>query len=173
MQGLSQKRPLVLGRHQAGLYFLHSNQNNNNGIALSVTSHAPSDPAVIFSNSVCMSDDNLFSLWHNRLGHLPMYKLKTLSFLSNKNATFNHACEICSKARQHKLPFGHSVIKTSSSFDLIHIDTWGPYNTRTYNGKSYFLTIVDDFSRSTWTHLLSTKGNSFNVLKGFIEMVKT
>ena len=28
LQGLSLKRPLVLGRHQAGLYFMHSNENN-------------------------------------------------------------------------------------------------------------------------------------------------
>lgn len=50
---------------------------------------------------------------------------------------------------------------------------WDPYHVHTYDGYSYFLTIVDDFTRSTWTRLLKTKGNVFQVLKGFIFMVET
>lgn len=34
------------------------------------------------------------------------------------------------------------------------------------------LTIVDDFTRSTWTHLLSTKSNAFQVLKGLISLIE-
>ncbi|XP_055824434.1 uncharacterized protein LOC129892954 [Solanum dulcamara] len=36
----------------------------------------------------------------------------------------------------------------------------------------FFLTIVDDFSRGTWTFLLSTKSNAFPVLKSFLSMVE-
>lgn len=56
--------------------------------------------------------------------------------------------------------------------ELIHIDTWGPYKTATYDGFKYFLTIVDDFSKGTWTYLLSTKSNIFSVLKSFLLMVE-
>jgi len=35
-----------------------------------------------------------------------------------------------------------------------------------------FLTIVDDFSRGTWTFLLKTKSNAFPILKDFLAMVE-
>ncbi|XP_060200611.1 uncharacterized protein LOC132628870 [Lycium barbarum] len=37
----------------------------------------------------------------------------------------------------------------------------------------YFLTIADDYSRSTWTFLLSTKSNAFPTLKDFLAMIET
>ena len=68
--------------------------------------------------------------------------------------------------------FSISVIKTKTIFEIIHIDTCGPYKNATYNGFKYFLTIVDDYSRATWTYLLSTKINAFSMLKQFIFMVQ-
>lgn len=191
LQGPSVKRPLVLGKHKVRLYFLQSKPTPNTGIVLSVTTDPSFHSSVVFSTNtpvnscnvknIHLSNSNVFSasknvpisVWHMRLGHLPLYKLKTLCLFNKENFDFNRSCDVCSKARQHKLPFGHSTIHTSSPFQLSHIDTWGPYNTKTYNNQSYFLTIVDDFSRSTWTHLLSTKSNAFGVIKGFIEMVET
>lgn len=52
------------------------------------------------------------------------------------------------------------------------MDTWGLYKTPTHNGFKYFLTIVDDFSRETWTFLLSTKANVFTILKHFLAMIE-
>nr|XP_009788320.1 PREDICTED: uncharacterized protein LOC104236139 [Nicotiana sylvestris] len=70
-----------------------------------------------------------------------------------------------------------SVISTSISFPVSLVTTvtsnvkqW-PFKTVTYNGYTYFLTIVDDYSRATWTFLLSSKGNAFSVLKSFLSMV--
>lgn len=68
---------------------------------------------------------------------------------------------------------GSSTIVSKHLFDLIHVDTWGPYKTPTHDGFKYFLTIVDDHIRATWTFLLSTKSNAFTVLKQFFAMVKT
>lgn len=78
-----------------------------------------------------------------------MYKLHTLNLPNKINDVFDNACDVCSKARQHKLPFTHNTIHTTSPFQLIHVDTWGPYHTKTYQNQSYFITIVDDFTRST------------------------
>ncbi|KAK9079847.1 hypothetical protein SSX86_001520 [Deinandra increscens subsp. villosa] len=113
------------------------------------------------------------AIWHSRLGHLPFYKLKTLNLSSSTSFDTSCPCDIYPKARQHKLPFPHSSRSTSAPFELIHIDVWGPYSTDTYNGFKYFLTIVDDYTRTTWTHLLTTKSNAFVVLQAFIEMVVT
>lgn len=71
------------------------------------------------------------------------------------------------------MPFPESQIYSTKLFQLIHIDLWGPYHTQTYNGFKYFMTIVDDYSKATWTHLLSSKGNVFSILKTFIASIQT
>lgn len=53
------------------------------------------------------------------------------------------------------------------------MDTWGPYHTQSYCGARYFLTIVDDYNRVTWTHLLYSRRYAFTLIKAFITMVKT
>lgn len=73
----------------------------------------------------------------------------------------------------HRSSFSSSSIKSDSIFELLHMDIWGPYKYSTYNGYNYFLTIVDDFSRATWTHLFSHKYNAFDILKSFISFVQT
>nr|GEU83286.1 retrovirus-related Pol polyprotein from transposon TNT 1-94 [Tanacetum cinerariifolium] len=61
---------------------------------------------------------------------------------------------------------------SSVAFHLIHMDTWGPYKVPT-NGKfRYFLTIVDDFSRVTWTYLMVHKSDAFEILKTFLKFVE-
>jgi len=57
-------------------------------------------------------------------------------------------------------------------FELIHVDIWGPYPHKTYNVFQYFLTIVDDYSRATWVHLMAHKSNAFPLLKAFIIFVE-
>lgn len=82
-------------------------------------------------------------------------------------------CQICPQARHPRHNFPQSHIKTSHIFELFHVDIWGPYKHTTYNGHSYFLTIVDDYSRATWTHLMSHKSNAFPILKSFISYIET
>ncbi|XP_074266801.1 uncharacterized protein LOC141590089 [Silene latifolia] len=90
----------------------------------------------------------------------------TINFLENTNKhSSNSATSSVSSTLSDSISF--------APFDLIHIDLWGPYHTQTYNGYKYFLTIVDDFSRCTWTHLLSCKSNAFVFIKSFIAMVDT
>jgi len=115
-----------------------------------------------------------FNVWHNRLGHMSVGKMSTVSqFASFHNDSKHFVCDICAKAKQHRLPFPTSHISTSSIFDLLHIDTWGPYHTKTPMGHRYFLTIVDDYSRSTWKHLMVTKDEAITWIKKFVIMAKT
>lgn len=65
------------------------------------------------------------------------------------------------------------LLYSSKPFDLIHLDIWGPYHTTTLHDCKYFLAIVDDYSRTTWTHLQSNKSNAFTMIKSFVSMVKT
>ncbi|KAI3712580.1 hypothetical protein L1987_71139 [Smallanthus sonchifolius] len=155
LQAPSLSSPLVLGDLLNGLYLLNPNK------LFSI---------IVDSFSHCNSVVSL-KLWHTRLGHLSLYKLKQLNVFTGAYDCSIEDCSICPKARHHKLPFASSSISSSQMFDLIHIDTWGPYRS-TFDGYKN-LTIVDDFTRTTWTHLLTTKGNAFTILQGFIEMVET
>lgn len=52
------------------------------------------------------------------------------------------------------------------------MDLWGPYHVKTHNNCSYFLTVVDDMSRTTWTFLLSNKSFVPTLLQQFFMYVQ-
>ncbi|XP_019258757.1 PREDICTED: uncharacterized protein LOC109236973 [Nicotiana attenuata] len=203
LQGPSLKRPLEIGKASKGLYFLHPENSstsvcpNVSYLSLNVphtlnvahvctslcsehvtSSHANHDsytnPTVLVvpcNGSNVGNKNDLF--WHQRLGHMPFNKMKTIFFLSGKLSSKQpFLCSVCPMARQQRLPFSDSSIHSNVPFHLVHIDIWGPYHTRTYNGFRYFITLVDDFSRVTWTHLLTCKSDALPVLKAFVSMVK-
>ena len=96
-----------------------------------------------------------------------------MDIVSSCKALPQSICQVCHYAKQHKQSFPASTSCTTHLFELIHVDLWGPYPHSTYNGYKYFLTIVDDYSRAIWTHLLATKSNAFPILKSFITFVQT
>ncbi|CAM8914770.1 unnamed protein product [Rhodiola kirilowii] len=58
-------------------------------------------------------------------------------------------------------------------FKLIHSDILGPFATPSVTGAKYFLTVVDDYSRSTWTFMMQTKADAADHLINFFHMVHT
>ncbi|CAM8880303.1 unnamed protein product [Rhodiola kirilowii] len=112
-------------------------------------------------NRACFSlktNKNVVQLWHHRLGNVPIAKMlhKLSANIPSLKCTgdIDVYCDICPKARQTRLPFNDSNTVSSSLFDLVHCDIWGPFGTPTMTGAGYFLTIVDDFSRCTWVYLM-------------------
>lgn len=152
VQDVDTRRTIGLGKHFNGLYYLTPTQN----------------PRLVH-HIACTSN-----LWHQRLGHPSAAPLHNLSQCFPE-IVFNskHVCEICPLAKQTRLSFASSSIKTVAPFDLIHCDIWGPHKTHTHYGARYFLTIVDDFTRFTWVHLMSFKSQTQNLLKSFFSWVKT
>ena len=90
--------------------------------------------------------------------------------ISNKSIPF---CDICPLAKQKRLPFPNAGQISANNFDLIHCDIWGPYSVPTLDGHKYFLTIVDDHSRSTWVYLMHSKSDTRPLLISFFNMVET
>ncbi|XP_074265379.1 uncharacterized protein LOC141587809 [Silene latifolia] len=105
LQGSSMKMPLILGKQHRNLYFLKSNS-----LTTTTTTMFSSSNSVIFSDSA--------EIWHSRLGHLPLYKLKNFPFckISAINENKIHTCSICAKARQHRFSFPDSSIQTTKPF---------------------------------------------------------
>ena len=132
----------------------------------------PNNCDILFGNTCNHASKQLCAdVWHIRMRHIPDSKLKHLSL--NIDFGTNAPYEICSKAKQHRLPFPLSSTSTSFLFELIHVDTWGPYHTKTHAGHGFFLTVVDDYTRATWTHLMVTKVKAMGLIKSFVKMVQT
>lgn len=109
--------------------------------------------------------------WHFRLGHLSFDKMRCISLPCDKR-NHNIICSICPRAKLHRQSFPLSSSRASRIFELVHVDIWGAYKCTTYNGYKYFLTIVDDYSRATWIHLMSTKSNAFPLLQSFVTYIE-
>ena len=113
------------------------------------------------------------TLWHRRLGHPSFGVLGFLPFVSGvqNNSDKFGGCEICFKSKQTRGVFAESYNKASVPFELIHVELWGPYREKSSCGAAYFLTIVDDFSRAVWIHLLLEKSEVKKVLPNFCQLV--
>lgn len=100
-----------------------------------------------------------------------MNALRALPFTISCNKTTS--CEVCPIAKQTRKPFPLSTNITSHVFDLIHSDIWGPYKIKIHGTCSYFLSIVDDCSRCTWTFLFQSKDQVPQLIKKFVAHVQT
>jgi hypothetical protein len=76
------------------------------------------------------------------------------------------------KKKKKKQYFSISNKVSKAPFDLIDVDIRGPFSQQSTNGSHYFLTIVDDFSRYTWIHLMYQSfklGLLFNLSLNFLQ----
>lgn len=115
------------------------------------------------------------SLWHSRLGHVSDEILKLFANKNSLHLTSHSSkdCMVCPLSKFRRLSFISNNHYSESPFDLIHVDTWGPYQHATHDGKHYFLTIVDDSSRFTWLYLMKNKSEATQLIKNFFVFVKT
>lgn len=159
LQDHSQKRQLMLlGNMIYGLYSVQiSPQVTGSTKATGLFSH--------FQTEV--------QLWHLRLGHLPFSQMKLVTPQLNISDCINTTiCQVCPAARQCRKSFPHSSIKTTSPLELLHVDVWGPYRTKTYTNCTSFLTIVDDYTRFTWVHLFQRKSDVAEILEKFVSFAE-
>ena len=134
------------------------------------TLHVPS------STTFCAaSTPSSIHLWHQRLGHTSLSKLRPLisqgSLGSIKEEPLH--CTACQTAKQTALPFNPSISISASPFDLVHSDVWGPAPTPTMGGCRYFIIFIDDFSRFTWIYLLKNRSEIPQIYINFATMIHT
>lgn len=142
------------GAQKKGLYLLDDN------IAYSV-----------FNSSVksCNTISTNFILWHDRLGHPSTEVLSKLQFVEFGESM--HVCDVFHSAKQTRTPFPLSDINTIRCFELLHMDVWGPYHVASISSAKYFLTVVDDFSRSVWTFLCNINPIQLKLLLISLNMI--
>ncbi|KAI3692626.1 hypothetical protein L6452_32446 [Arctium lappa] len=104
------------------------------------------------------------SLWHRRMCHMnfktmnKLVKNNLVRGLPSKVFSCDDHCVACLKGKQHKTSHKTKEINSiSSCLQLLHMDLFGPTNVMSIGKKSYYLVIVDDYSRFTWVYFLRTK----------------
>lgn len=146
VQDLSRKTLLVIDATEDGLYSFKK--------GLQVHSYAANN------------SKNEFEIWHKRLGHASTEVVSRLLKDQNTFVSLDNKldCVVCPLAKQHRLPFPLSNHTTVAIFELIHCDVWGPFHEESRTGCKYFLTIVDDFSKITWTFLMKAKSETVGLV---------
>ena len=119
---------------------------------------------------------DVFSLWHNRLGH-PSSRI-VHSVMSKCNVQFSShntsvdICSACCHGKIHKFPYIASETVYLNPFELVVIDLWGPSLVQSRNGFKYYISFVDAFTRYTWIYMLKTKSDAFTIFQNFKAQVE-
>jgi hypothetical protein len=126
-----------------------------------------------------MSNNDGVSVWHARLGHVGIDKLKAMVSRNLVNglpslsfASGVEVCEGCQYGKSHRLPFEKSQSRCKGALELIHGDLMGPTQNASYGGARYMLVLVDDFTRYTWVYFLKEKREAFSKFREFRIMVE-
>lgn len=109
--------------------------------------------------------------WHRKMGHLGLKNLNALKSLSegmNFDANCKIDCDVCIRAKQTRTPFSGELPKATRALEILHTDVCGPIETETYDGKKYYVTILDDFTHYSEVHLAKNKSEASNIVKEFI-----
>jgi hypothetical protein len=125
------------------------------------------------SPPICLlaHSEDLSCQWHARFGHL---NFRALNDLSAKEMVVGmpvvgrveKICDGCVLGKQHRLPFPHvSKFRASKGLELVHADLCGQITPKSLGGASYFLLVVDDYSRFMWVELLKSKDQALEYFK--------
>lgn len=108
-------------------------------------------------------------LWHRRFGHLGYDNLVRLArdnMVRGMNipaSAFKEAsertCEPCVMAKQHRLPFGASVMQCTQPMELVHMDLCGPMPVESLGGSRYIATFLDDYSKFSVVRPIKNKSD--------------
>ena len=103
-------------------------------------------------------------LWHLRLGHIGVRGLKELDkqgLLEGDKIGDLEFCESCVLGKTTRASFNRSIHKSNDKLEYVHSDLWGPSQQVSLGGNSYFLSIIDDYSRRVWVYTLKSKDQVF------------
>ncbi|XP_043808374.1 uncharacterized protein LOC122722242 [Manihot esculenta] len=129
LQDLVTKHLLAVGRMHQGLYRLNKGSFSHQGSRIKTIGTALTSQQL----------QGNYEVWHRRLGHASKNKLLHLNVIKANDCDF-HVCTICPIAKQQRLSFNKSKITSTTQFELIHVDLWGPYSVVSVSNARYVLT---------------------------------
>ena len=84
-------------------------------------------------------------------------------------------CSTCAKAKSTQ----KSILKERTDYtshmlgDKIHSDVWGPENPQSYNGKLYYVSFTDNYTRWTTVYCIAQTLGVFQKYKEYEALLKT
>jgi transposase InsO family protein len=130
-------------------------------------------------------NENLAVVWHRRLAHLhfkAVHHLFDQNMVADSNSLATRPkpaashnpdpdCQSCILGKLHRTPVPHAADhRATEPLYRVHIDVCGPFSVQSHLGQSYFLQIVDDYSRYIWARAMRTKDQAFNFFKEYVAM---
>ena len=142
----------------------------------SITTTPP--PMASFSRANTPIDHQTPSLWHKRLGHVPVRALHQLvkkqaicGIHISPQELARHAsqpCEVCIMAKHNRAPHLKHIAKPVEPLHTLSSDICGPYHVKTLNNCIYVLTLIDWCTRYCAVSLLQKKSDALKELKRII-----
>ena len=109
----------------------------------------------------CVMNDESFMLWHRRLGHISIERMKKLvndGVLSTLDFADFETCVNCIKGKKtNKSKKGAK--RSTNLLEIIHTDICCP--DMDANGLKYFITFIDDYTQYMYLYLLHSKDEAF------------
>lgn len=127
-----------------------------NGLYILYGQHYTENPNI----ALVSTKPNVTEKWHLRMGHMSQRGMNILweqGLFGKDNITSLDFCENCVLGKQHRVNFTKGTHLATNCLEYLHADLWGPEKIKSHGGNSYFLSIVDDYSRKVWVYLLKTK----------------
>ena len=109
-------------------------------------------------------------LWHSRLGHISKGRIEHLireEILPQLDFSDLDQCVDCIKGKFAKQIQKDGAKHSSGLLELIHTDICGPFNVRSVDGFSYFITFTDDFSHYGYIYPIKEKSEALDKFKIF------
>ena len=117
-----------------------------------------------------------FDIWYRRLAYTGTEKLKEMIMHRlvdrlnvHRDLKLDSQCEDCIFGKHTMHPYTNKGDRKKEVLKRIHINIWGPAQTRSAEGSLYFMMIVNGFSSYKSTAFLSTKSAdaTLKVLKAY------
>ncbi|KAK2981067.1 hypothetical protein RJ640_003009 [Escallonia rubra] len=113
---------------------------------------------------------NDYTTWHARLGHIGQDRMTCLAkeglFRPTRKVKLQ-TCEACLSGKACMKPFGKAV-RATQALELVHSDICGPMSVKARHGSSYFLTLIDDYTRYGYVYLISHCYETYDCFKCFV-----
>ena len=119
-----------------------------------------------------VNNDSATYLWHCRLGHIGVKRMKKLhkdGFSESLGYESFDACEPYLLGKMTKTPFSGTMERATDLLEIIHTDVCGPVSIDARGGYRYFLTFTNDLSRYEYIYLMKHKSETFEKFKEISE----
>ncbi|CAI7912689.1 unnamed protein product, partial [Closterium sp. NIES-54] len=158
---------------------LHLPSFSTNMVAASAQVSASGQEA---ASSSCRLLSHKTLLWHHRLGHPSLPRLRSMHFrllvsclprsLPPLPPSPAPPCLPCVEGRQRAAPHSTSFPPTTAPLQTLHMDVWGPARVSGQSRECYILLVVDDYTRYTTVFPLHSKSEVVDVLIPWIRTVR-